>query len=544
MLRTVVLAVTLIVGLIPWQASAQDEASLRGGVVKIMSVNQQGMRSTGTGFVVKAEGTSIYIVTASHVVEDDPNPQIEFFTRQNTQVKAMVLQRNLRYDLALLKAESPQQLMVLGLEASATARVGDEVTTIGFPRTGGAWLVSHADLSGRDGVDLILSGGAIDEGNSGGPVIKGGKVIGVVHELKGKFAKAMPASVVAGTLEGWGVAIAADTATPASEDAKGATDTQIGSIDYSNFAQVKKAAEGGDSRAMFLLGDMYAEGKVFHENYSEAARWYRRSADAGYPEAFVVMGIFSLAKAIGLASDDESATRFAFDKTKIKEFGGFLQEYPVRNQTELKEGIRWLRKAAEEGHSAESQLILGALTMFGIGVDKDLIQAAKWTRLAAPKLPSAQFLMGRMYFSGIGVKQDYTEALRRFRDAADKNEPRAYTFLGRMYLEGLGVVQDLGEAAKWLRKAVDQNDAEAKALLSVMYFSGQGVPQDFHAAYIFSKEAAELGNSNGQFILGAILLQGKGAPMDYQQGVKWLQAAARKGQRDAQEVLQKLGLNW
>ena len=27
---------------------------------------------------------------------------------------------------------------------------------------------------------LILSGGAIDEGNSGGPVIKGGKVIGVV----------------------------------------------------------------------------------------------------------------------------------------------------------------------------------------------------------------------------------------------------------------------------------------------------------------------------------------------------------------------------
>ena len=63
-------------------------------------------------------------------------------------------------------------------------RVGDEVTTIGFPQTGGSWLVSRADLSGRDGVDLILSGGAIDEGNSGGPVIKGGKVIGVVHELK------------------------------------------------------------------------------------------------------------------------------------------------------------------------------------------------------------------------------------------------------------------------------------------------------------------------------------------------------------------------
>lgn len=81
----------------------------------------------------------------------------------------MVLRRNLRYDLALLKAESPKQLMVLGLETSAMPKVGDEVTTIGFPQTGGAWLVSRADLSGCDGVDLVLSGGAIDEGNSGGP---------------------------------------------------------------------------------------------------------------------------------------------------------------------------------------------------------------------------------------------------------------------------------------------------------------------------------------------------------------------------------------
>jgi S1-C subfamily serine protease len=86
MLRYVVLAVTLMVGMAPWQASAQDEASLRGGVVKIMSAHE-GMRRTGTGFVVKAEGMSVYIVTAGHVVEGDSNPQVEFFTRQNTQVR-------------------------------------------------------------------------------------------------------------------------------------------------------------------------------------------------------------------------------------------------------------------------------------------------------------------------------------------------------------------------------------------------------------------------------------------------------------------------
>jgi TPR repeat protein len=547
MLRAVVLAMTLIVGLIPWQASAQDEASLRGGVVKIMSVNLEGMRRTGTGFVVKAEGKDVYIVTAAHVVEGDPNPQVEFFTRQNTPVRAVVRKQDQRYDLALLKVESPQQPMILELETSTMPRVGDEVTTIGFPRTGGAWLVSRADLSGRDGVDLILSGGAIDEGNSGGPVIKGGKVIGVVHELKEKFAKAMPASVVVGTLEGWDVAMAADVTKPASEDAKGAADAQTGSIDYSNFAQVKKAAERGDPKAMDVLGDMYAQGQGVQENFAQAARWYRRSADAGYSGAFAGMGILTLVKAMGLASDDESAVRLYNDESKKWELWRLLfhpQEYPVRNQVELKEAVRWLRRGADDGHDPVAQIILAQLTSGGVGVEKDPVQAAKWMRLAATKLSLAQVMMGKFYFDGTGVKQDYTEAVRRFRDAADKNEPEAYTWLGLMYMQGHGVVQDHAEAAKWLRKGVDQHDPDAKALLGTLYFTGRGVPQDFTAAYILAKETAELGHSTGQYLLGLALFTGKGAPQNYQEGVKWMQVAARKGHREAQQILQEQGLSW
>lgn len=52
MLRYVVLAVTLTVGMAPWQAFAQDETSLRDGVVKIMSANLEGMRRTGSGTAV------------------------------------------------------------------------------------------------------------------------------------------------------------------------------------------------------------------------------------------------------------------------------------------------------------------------------------------------------------------------------------------------------------------------------------------------------------------------------------------------------------
>jgi TPR repeat protein len=547
MLRSVVLAMTLIVSLIPWQVSAQDEASLRGGVVKIMSTNRDGMHSTGTGFVVKVEGKSVYIVTAAHVVAGDPNPQVEFFTGRNTPVSAAMLKQDLRYDLAVLKAESPQQPMVLGLETSAMPRVGDEVTTIGFPRTGGAWLLSRADLAGRDGADLILSGGAIDEGSSGGPVIKNGKVIGVVQGLQGKFAKAIPASVVVGTLDGWGVAIAADTAKPASEDAKDTADAQIGSIDYSNFAQVKKAAERGDSRAMFHLGEMYSDGKVVQENFVEAAKWYRRGADAGYPDAHTSMGMISLIKAVGLADSDESAVRFGSDESKKSEFISMVihtERLQIRNQMALKESVKWLRMGAEQGHDANAQFVLGLLTGAGVGVEKDPVQGAKWIRLAATKEPAAQAFMGIYYLTGRGVEKDFVEAARRLRDAAGKEVPIAYAPLGMMYAEGLGVVKDYTEAGKWLRKGVQHGDPEAKGYLSMLHLLGWGGPQDLTQAYRLAKEAAEQGDQTGQFVLGVMFFSGNGVQQNTEESLKWMQAAARQGYAAAQQFLRERGQNW
>jgi TPR repeat protein len=425
--------------------------------------------------------------------------------------------------------------------------VGDEVTTIGFPRIGGAWLMSRADLAGRDGADLILSGGAIDEGNSGGPVIKGGKVIGVVHGLQGKFAKAMPASVVAGTLEGWGVAMAADIAKPASEDAKAATDAQMGSIDYSNFVQVKKAAEQGDSRAMFQLGEMYSDGKDVQENFAEAAKWYRRSADAGYPEAHTSMGIISLIKAVGLADGDESAVRFGSDESKKSEIISLiihLERLQIRNQMALKESVKWLRMGAEQGHNANAQFVLGLLTGAGVGVEKDPVQAAKWIRLAATKEPAAQAFMGIYYLTGRGVEKDFVEAARRLRDAAEKEVPMAYAPLGIMYAEGLGVVKDYAEAGKWLRKGVQHGDPEAKGYLGMLYLLGWGRPQDLTQAYTLAREAAEQGDQTGQFVLGVMFFSGKGVPQNGEESLKWLQTSARQGYSPAQEFLRERGQNW
>lgn len=136
MLRYLIVTVTLLVGMTAWPAAAQDDAELRAGVVKIVST-LDGKRRTGTGFAAKADGTSVYIVTVAHVIEGDPTPKVEFFTRQNKPVSTTVLKQDLRYDLALLKAESLQPPLVLRLETAAAPKTGDEVITIGFPQTGG-----------------------------------------------------------------------------------------------------------------------------------------------------------------------------------------------------------------------------------------------------------------------------------------------------------------------------------------------------------------------------------------------------------------------
>jgi S1-C subfamily serine protease len=95
MARKAILAcLTLVLGMGFSEAefvSAQDIARLQSGVVKITAKPPSGTTSVGTGFIVRLETNAAYIVTAAHVVAGDPNPKVEFFTKQHAQFPAEVL---------------------------------------------------------------------------------------------------------------------------------------------------------------------------------------------------------------------------------------------------------------------------------------------------------------------------------------------------------------------------------------------------------------------------------------------------------------------
>ncbi len=140
----------------------------------------------GSGFIIDAEG---YIVTNNHVVADAD--QITVTLNDNTELKATLVGRDRRTDIALLKINTDKKLPFVQWGDSEKLRTGDQIVAIGNPfGLGGTvttGIVSHLarDIGerGRSGDFIegyIQTDASINLGNSGGPMFDmAGKVVGV-----------------------------------------------------------------------------------------------------------------------------------------------------------------------------------------------------------------------------------------------------------------------------------------------------------------------------------------------------------------------------
>ncbi len=137
--------------------------------------------SLGSGFVIDPAG---YIVTNNHVI--DGADEITVTLQDNTTLKAKLVGKDERVDLALLKVESDKPLVSVAFGDSDKSRVGDGVLAIGNPfGLGGSVTAGIVSARGRDirqgpYDDFIQTDAAINRGNSGGPLFNlDGEVIGI-----------------------------------------------------------------------------------------------------------------------------------------------------------------------------------------------------------------------------------------------------------------------------------------------------------------------------------------------------------------------------
>ncbi len=138
-------------------------------------------RALGSGFVIDPQG---YIVTNNHVIEDAE--EITVILQDKAELRAKLVGRDPRTDIALLKVEPEQPLTALQWGDSDDARVGDWVVAIGNPFglggtvTAGIISARQRDINAGPYDDFIQTDASINRGNSGGPMFNlNGEVIGI-----------------------------------------------------------------------------------------------------------------------------------------------------------------------------------------------------------------------------------------------------------------------------------------------------------------------------------------------------------------------------
>jgi hypothetical protein len=165
---------------------AQNVSELKPGVVRI--VNNR-TAEVGAGFIVKADGSEVYIITASHVVKGDQHPHVYLFNRQHTALLSDVLDSEYSdptKGLALLHLKLPSTsragITALKLGYSSPLDGGETVKIIGFPDGTDFWTVGTGNVARIEGRNLVFQG-SVRSGNSGGPVIHEGLVVGMVTDV-------------------------------------------------------------------------------------------------------------------------------------------------------------------------------------------------------------------------------------------------------------------------------------------------------------------------------------------------------------------------
>ncbi|MCW3475863.1 DegQ family serine endoprotease [Limobrevibacterium gyesilva] len=138
-------------------------------------------QSLGSGFIVDPSGI---VVTNNHVI--DGADEITVILQDNTNLKATVIGRDERTDIAVLKVNSDKPLAAVTFGDSDKARVGDWVVAIGNPfGLGGSVTAGIVSARGRNIEqgpydNFIQTDAAINKGNSGGPLFNmDGEVIGI-----------------------------------------------------------------------------------------------------------------------------------------------------------------------------------------------------------------------------------------------------------------------------------------------------------------------------------------------------------------------------
>jgi hypothetical protein len=208
----------------------------------------------------------------------------------------------------------------------------------------------------------------------------------------------------------------------------------------------QRAANTGDTVAMYNLGVCHANGTGVEKSAEKAVEWFTRAAEKGDAKAMFNLGV-CYDNGDGVEKSAEKAVEWY---TRAAEKGDVTAMFNVgvcyKNGTGVEKSaekaVEWFTRAAEKGN-AMAMFILGLFYDHGNGVGKSAEKAVEWwTRAADKGHAKAMFNVGVCYGNGKGVEKSAEKAVELFRRAADRDEPRSLFYLAEYLLSSRGVERD------------------------------------------------------------------------------------------------------
>ena len=187
-------ALSLLVAGTPFAlGAARHESGARrtaaSGVVVVTTTLAYGGQAAGTGVVLTSSGE---VLTNNHVIRGASRVRVTDPSSGHTYA-ATVVGYSVTKDIALLKLRSASGLQTARMGSSSNLRVGDRVTAVG--NAGGTGVLStksgslvrlRRSITVRDDdgstvglTGLIETNAPLRPGDSGGPILSGGRVVGI-----------------------------------------------------------------------------------------------------------------------------------------------------------------------------------------------------------------------------------------------------------------------------------------------------------------------------------------------------------------------------
>ena len=193
------------------------------------------------------------------------------------------------------------------------------------------------------------------------------------------------------------------------------------------------AAEYGDDRGQFYVGESYYEGRIIEQDYVQACKWFTLSAEKGYAIAQYYLGHMYY-RGNGVPIDE-------------------------------KEAMRWFILSVDR-ECNEARVTLGDI--YCSHKDYDSYEAAYqlYTAAMGDDYGPAFYRLGMMNYLGQGRPQNFLAALKIFRNGAELNDVDCNYMVGKMSYLGEGTIKDISIGLRYLNIAESMGSEAAKEFLN------------------------------------------------------------------------------